>query len=61
MPPAPATAVALAPSDFVLVALLAVALLYILPRHLLHYWGRGGAPASPSPAIRRAIRRRRVD
>lgn len=59
MSPPPTYAVALAPSDFVLIALLAVALLYILPRHLLHYWGRGAAP--PAPAARRATRRRRAD
>jgi hypothetical protein len=58
--PSPADAViALAPSDFVLVALLAFALLYVLPRHLLHYWGRGAPPAAA--ATRRATRHRRAD
>jgi hypothetical protein len=62
---------ALEPSDFVLYALLAVVALYLVPRHLLHYWGRtapgaagrGGAPGSGAVrrSARQATRRRRVD
>ena len=55
MPPT-ATTLALAPSDFVLIALLAFTLLYLLPRRLLHYWGRGAPPAA---AAGRATTRRR--
>ncbi len=44
MPSKTVTTLALEPSDFVLVALLGFVLLVLLPRHLLHYWGRSGGP-----------------
>lgn len=62
---------ALEPSDFVLCALLAVVLLYLVPKNLLHYWGRtgsaatNGASGTASAAVRRsarqATRHRRAD
>lgn len=39
--------VALEPADFVLVALLAFVILYLLPRHLLHYASPRPPPATP--------------
>jgi len=64
--------IALGPSDLVLYVLVAVVALYLIPRHLLHYWGRAwpgtalaGRGSGTATAVRRsarqATRHRRVE
>ena len=58
--PDKATVAALEPADFVILALLAVVILFILPRRLLHYVqgprADGGGPSGPVTPARRVRR-----